>query len=381
MRLLCLLICTFVPFGIGQALAGVILEPAGDKHMYPFIQDMPPAGQRDYASVFGAYGALDNIPGYDFDDRDSQFFIDFDTTGLISPGEGAQNYHISSLEVWIVVQNNLAFTLDTSPDSLHSFQNIANDTDQGRPIEIYGVGYRGGFSRETFSQDSPFASGLGYKNGRNAYAIDFNSDGATRDVSNNVEEAFQPNPWAIADAPGSIDYQGNFVSSPVAAGSSVPEGTVLRFSINLADPQVRAYVQSGLHAGRLHLMVSSLYNAVQQGSDIPKFYTKESDFHDPTGGVYLAPRMYAEVTLATTGTPPTPAVSLLRPDSSTYRVSFETQAGYLYVVESRDSLGYGAWSPKTQPIAGNGQTQIFDDSEVSPAGRRFYRVAVTANTP
>lgn len=130
MRLLCLLICTFVPFGIGQALAGVILEPAGDKHMYPFIQDMPPAGQRDYASVFGAYGALDNIPGYDFDDRDSQFFIDFDTTGLISPGEGAQNYHISSLEVWIVVQNNLAFTLDTSPDSLHSFQNIANDTDQ-----------------------------------------------------------------------------------------------------------------------------------------------------------------------------------------------------------------------------------------------------------
>lgn len=376
----------FIPFavallGIRHAFGGVILEPAGDKHMYPFIHDMPPADQRDYASVFGAYGALDNIPNYDFDDRDAQFFLDFDTTNLIPSGEGILNYQIASLEVWIVVQNNSAFTLDTSLDPLASFQNIANDTDPGRPIEIYGVGYRGGFSRETFNQDSPFSNVAGYKNVRNAYAIDFDSNGNPRDVTNNVEEAYQPNPWAVATAPGSVDFNGAFVSSPVSPGSLVPEGTVLRFLINLDDPKIRTYVQSGFHAGRLHLMVSSLYNATQQGSDIPKFYTKESDFHDPANGVFLAPRLYANVTLASAGIPPVPMVSVSRPNGSTFRVSFETQTGYQYVVQSRDSLAPGDWTPKSQTLIGNGQVQNYDDSETNPSGKRFYRVAVTTSTP
>ena len=377
----------FFPFAlalwaVGWAYGGVILEPAGDKHMYPFMNDLPPNDRRPSASVFGAYGALDNIPGYDFDDRDAQFFLDFSTASLVASGQGASNYQVSSLEIWVVVSNNNSFVFDSSADPLSTYQNPAADSDPGRPIEIYGVGYRGGFTQATFNQDSPFGpAGSIYKNVRNAYAIDFGGDGNPRDVSNNVEEGFTPNPWAIADAPGSIDFYGHFIASPLSSGAFVPEGTVLRFQLNLTDPRVRTYVQEGLHAGRIHLMVSSLYNATQQSSDIPKFYTKESDFHIPSAGIYLAPRLYAEVTLASVGTPPIPKVSISRLNPSGFRVSFETQTGFQYLVESRDSLAFGNWSAKSTTFTGNGGTQSFDDTEANPPASRFYRVAVTTNTP
>ena len=375
------LLLAFALWAVRWAYGGVILEPAGDKHMYPFINDIPPNDRRPTASVFGAYGALDNIPGYDFDDRDAQFFLDFSTSSLVAPGQGASKYQVASLEIWVVVQNNGNFVFDSSVDSLATYQNPAADSDPGRPIEIYGVGYRGGFSRETFNQDSPFQTLAGVKNVRNAYAIDFGADGNPRDVTNNVEEGFAPTPWAVADAPGFLDFNGNFVASPLSAGSPVPEGTVFRFRINLADPKVRGYVQEGLNAGRIHLMVSSLYNATQQSSDVPKFYTKDSSLHVPSEGIYLAPRLYAEVTLASAGTLPIPKVSVSRINPSGFRVSFETQAGYQYVVQSRDSLASGYWSARSTTITGNGGTQNFDDTETNLPASRFYRVAITASTP
>ena len=110
----------FFPFAlalwaVGWAYGGVILEPAGDKHMYPFMNDLPPNDRRPSASVFGAYGALDNIPGYDFDDRDAQFFLDFSTASLVASGQGASNYQVSSLEIWVVVSNNNSFVFDKYP--------------------------------------------------------------------------------------------------------------------------------------------------------------------------------------------------------------------------------------------------------------------------
>jgi hypothetical protein len=113
---------------------------------------------------------------------------------------------------------------------------------------------------------------------------------------------------------------------------------------------------------------------------VPKFYTKESTLHDPDVGSYLAAQLYGEVILSSAGAPPVPRVSVSRPNSSTFRVSFETQTGYQYLVQSRDSLASGNWTPKSLAYVGNGQVQAFDDSDVNPA-KRFYRVAVTASTP
>jgi hypothetical protein len=257
---------------------------SGDKYMYPFINDTPAQGRRQTASTFGAYGAID-YPSFDFDDRDGQFFLDFATSGLVQPGQGAAKYQIKSLTLTIVVANDNDFGYDPTFDPLGTFLNPATDVDFSRPIELYGVGYRSGWTRSTFNEDSPFqtepSSSIAnpqkdWNRKRNAFAMDFDASGSPRDVSNNVEENFEVRPWAIADSPGYIDLAGNYIESPLTPGSLVPEGRVFSFSVDLTDPFIEAYIQDSFNDGRLHLMVSSLYGTDQGSSDIPRFYTKDN---------------------------------------------------------------------------------------------------------
>jgi len=372
-----------------KAAAFEVLEPTGDKYMYPFIDDSPTQYKRDTASAFGAYGSIDD-PDFNFDDRDAQFFLDFDTSSVVAPGQGAANYQISQLVVTVVVQNDNAFYYDPTPDALSTYTGGSADSDPGRPIELYGVGYRSGWSLGTFNEDSPFQTELSspvfdpqgdWNRKRNAYAMDFDSNGQARDVSNNVEENFETNPWAVADSPGYLDLSDNYVEDSLVPGSGVPEGRVFRFIINVSNSPIRHYLQQGLNAGRIHLMVSSLMGTFQDSADIPRFYTKDSELHDPSSGSFLAAQLYGEVSVTSTGLPPVAKVSVSRLNPSGFRVSFETQSGYQYVVESRDSLASGSWTAKSTPFTGNGETQSFDDTEANPPVRRFYRVAVTANTP
>ena len=372
-----------------RAAAFEILEPAGDKYMYPFLTDPTFGGDRDYASTFGAFGSIDD-PGFNFDDRDAQFFLDFDTSSIVTPGQGAANYQISQLVVTLVVANHDAFLYDPTLDALSTYTGGSADSDPGRPIELYGVGYRSGWTSNTFTENSPFqtepsSSVLDPKGDwnrkRNAFAMDFESNGQARDVSNNVEENFETNPWAVADSPGLVELDGSYTESPLQVGSLVPEGRVFRFIINVSNPPIRQYLQAGLNVGRIHLMVSSLMGTSQGSTDIPRFYTKESTFHDPSAGNFLAAQLYGEVSIIPAGIPPVPKVSVARLNPSGFRISFETQSGYRYVVESRDSLASGSWTAKSSTFTGNGATQFFDDTEANPQARRFYRVAVTANTP
>jgi hypothetical protein len=109
--------------------------------MYPFINDIPAAGRRGLASVFGAYGTIDD-PRFNFDDRDAQFFLDFATSALAQPGRGAANYRILTLSITLVVENNNVFAYDPTFDALGSYTGALADSDDGRPMELYGVGYR-----------------------------------------------------------------------------------------------------------------------------------------------------------------------------------------------------------------------------------------------
>ena len=413
---------------IVSAHSAVVLEPTGDKYMYPFIPDTAPPS--DYASTFGAYGAIDD-PAYDFDDRDAQFFLDFDTSSLVQPGQGPANYQVQDLVVTIVVANNNAFFYDPSPDALSTYVDPQSDDDPGRPLEIYGVGYRSGWTADTFVETSPFqsqpSSPGNYNRKRNAYAMQFDSSGLPRDVSNNVEEGFEVTPWAVADTSGYIDYDGAFVARSISAGAMVPEGQVMEFRIDLSKVGVLSYVRDGLHRGRLRFMVSSLYGTVQSSEDVPKFYTKESFFHDPASGSYLAPQLEGNVTVQApgpdsdgdgmadaweleyfghldmdgTGDANANEVSDLdeyifgndprdpiarRPEAmpqrlsgDTIRISFPTVAGRSYQVKYRRLLtGAGdTWMNLAGPITGDGQIKSVDDTGALGSAQRFYRVEVT----
>jgi len=359
----------FVLFAIPiPAVVASVILPTGDKYMYPFIDDSPSGGKRDYGSVFGAYGAIDD-PSFDFDDRDAQFFLDFETQALAPAGKGALNYRVVSLTLTLVVENEGGFFYDPTFDSLETYLNPSSDSDPGRPLELYGVGYRSGWTRSTFTEDSPFQtepSTIGLPNWnrkRNVFAIDFDAIGLPRDVSNNVDEKFETNPWAIADSPGFIDQNDNYVESSIAPGSLMPEGRVLRFQVDPANPLVAAYLQDALNAGRLHLMVSSLYGTTERSSSIPRFYSKD------IGVEALSPQLEAEVLVMPTTT--------LEKTTGGFRVSFDTVTGQSYQVQYRDSLTTGSWLPLGNLRAGNGEALFHDD--ITTAASKFYRVSVTKN--
>lgn len=367
-----LVLAALLTFGSIAHAGPVTIEPAGDKYMYPFINDSPNDGgiRRDYGSVFGAYGAIDD-PSFNFDDRDAQFFLDFATQSLAPAGRGASKYRVLSLTLILVVENEGGFFYDPTFDPLSTYLNPATDTDPGRPLELYGVGYRSGWNRATFNADSPFqtipsSSALNpqgdWNRKRNAFAIDFNAFGAPRDISNNVEENFETNPWAVADSPGSIGREdGLYTESPITPGSLMPEGRVLRFQLDPKNPRIAAYLQDALDAGRLHLMVSSLYGTVRQSSSIPRFYSKEIGLPE------LTPQLTAEVVLM-------PDTSIERLPNG-YRIKFDTVTGQNYRVEYRDNWSAGNWLPIGSLRPGTGGILLHDD--ITNVGTRFYRVSVS----
>ena len=142
------------------------------------------------------------------------------------------------------------------------------DADAGRPVELFGVGYRGGFDLTSFGQCSPFGSGATGE--RNAYAASWSTNGTWVDVSNNVGKTnpayapFEAVPFAVGETTSALP------------GRLVPAGAKITFELSLTDPFVLGYLQAGLNAGRVRFAVSSLHtNAGQTGApSYPDFATR-----------------------------------------------------------------------------------------------------------
>lgn len=264
-------------------MAFVVEEPSADRWMYPFNST---PGTRPSASVFGAVGTAG------FDDRDGQFLVRFDTTGVAAPGLGASLYDIGLLTLTLTVNVDSSFIYDATYDSYHTYGDplaagYVADVDLGRPIELFAVGYRNGYSASTFSENSAFSTGGGMTEGaRNAYAAQFNESGVLIDVSNNVANAFEAQPLAIGTIAG------------VTPGQLVPEDAQVTFNVDLTNPYVVAWLQASLNQGYVEFMVSSLYPTTQEASSgYPSFYSKENLLHAPEDGDFLAGQLSGSVTV------------------------------------------------------------------------------------
>jgi hypothetical protein len=351
-----------------------IPEPAGDRWMYWFGDS---SGSRSSASVYGAYGSHD-YPNYDFDDRHGQMFLDFDTSSVVTPAKGVGNYNIKSLVVSIIVNYGNIFPYDPSFDTLQTYQNESLDADAGRPIELFGVGYRGGFNLATFRENSAYQSVSGNKATRNAYAMGF-LNGEAVDVSNNVEQGFEVSPWAVGQINGELDLDGNFRELSLPLGALVPVDAVMNFAIDIGNPAIRTYVQSGLNAGRLQFMVTSLYPAQQQVSNVPSFHTKESYYHQSVEfpDLYLAAQLSAEISIAATSHKP--ELKIVASSGPSYRISFSSKNGFNYRLEYKNSLSVTSWTGLGESITGNGEELFFEDTTAAGQLSRFYRVISNPN--
>ena len=244
-------------------------EPAHDRWNYPF--NFTP-GARGAASTFNA------INETDFDDRDGQVFIGFDTETQLDAGLGEPYYVIVSAEMRLATTDG-GFIFDGTYDPIATFADPMDpEALNGRPCELFGVGYRGGFDVGSYVETSPFGApdGMNYTAVRNAFATDY-LGGEPVDISNHIfgemigSEVFpqrEVSPFAIGQAQG------------VAVGAVVPFDTDFVFTLDLGNPDVDLYLRRAVNAGKLRFMVSSAHAAVMQGGEFVNWYTRDNFFGD-----------------------------------------------------------------------------------------------------
>ncbi len=254
----------------GQPIVVERSSPSVDRWNYPFNAT---PGFRTVASTFAAVG----FP--DFDDMDAQFVIGFDTGGDVPIGLNPRRYSITQAEVTVTTMSGGVFRFDPTSDPFESFLPGADpdfiaDADTGRPLELFGVGFRNGFSADTWQENSPFQQApFGFWNRtRNAFATDF-FGGSPRDVSNFVRDRIDAGAFAVGQA-------------SVTPGAFVPANTEFTFTIDLSNADALMYVREALSGGRLLLTVASLHQAPTEGSGPqtwPDYFTKENKFAEAFG--------------------------------------------------------------------------------------------------
>ncbi|MFG0283975.1 MAG: GC-type dockerin domain-anchored protein [Phycisphaerales bacterium JB039] len=252
----------------GAAQAGPIdvsyQAPSLDRWMYPFGTT---PGTETIASTFGALGLVG------FDDRDAQFIIGFDTEAEIPTGLELAKYRVVSARVILTVARDAEFVYDPTSDALGTYFDSADpgytpDADDGRPVEMFAVGYRGGFDLTTWEETTFFGDPVipPAEGGRNAFAAEYDDAGGFKDLSSNVLERFEVFPFAVGQ------------TDTVAPGDPVLLETELAFEIDPCAPGARRYFAEALQYGRLNLAISSLHRIDVGATNSPAFHTRESVF-------------------------------------------------------------------------------------------------------
>lgn len=238
-------------------------SPTLDRWMYPFNST---PGTRPVISTFGS------TPGaMDFDSRDGQMLVGFDTVAQVPVGQG-NALTVTRATLLVEVANDLIFQYDETTDPWECFVAPNDpawraDADAGQPVECFGVGFRNEWSLQTFQENSAFApSGTNVLTPgvRNAFAASAEASGALIDVSQSTRQRFDPKVFATGKIAG------------LAPGSLVAAGSTMRFDLDVSDPGVQTYLRTGIDSGRVLLSLSSLTLVQQQAGQFPAFIAKEN---------------------------------------------------------------------------------------------------------
>lgn len=296
----------------GQSVDTVLPSPSIDRWMYNFNQS---PGSETGAPVFSPFGYTGPEGENAWDDHDGQFLIGFDTGGIVPTGRPLNNYRVLGVTATVRNTRYQTFRYDNSYDAWPTFIAPSDpayvaDADVGRPVEMYVTGYRNGFTPTTFRHDVTFDGGLpvigtvspfsgpGFNPGfpftlpqrqtRNVYPAQYNPDGSIRDISNNIDERFDPRPVAIGVAVPTPEQELGTASSPIAApntavnpGDLVPAWTDFAFTVDVSNPDAIRGIREGLAAGRVNFIITSLQSTFQQGANPPRFVTRVGANGDP----------------------------------------------------------------------------------------------------
>jgi len=216
----------------------------------------------------------------------------FDTSLHVDAGLPTSRYQVNSVNVRLTMESGTSASLpyDSTPDSRTEVLGL-EPGDAGRPMELYGVGFRGDYVGYEFTgvatgpplvdEMTPPASAEGGAYVAYPLVCDAAQPGKYVDVSNSVTGGdsetdgttapFDPVPWAIG-------------TTGLSPGATIPDDTTFSFELNLALPGVRQYVEESLADGALGFLFSSLHLTSELGASggYPQWYLKES-----TGSIFF----------------------------------------------------------------------------------------------
>lgn len=239
--LLSAILCATTIYGEASTLD----VPTFDRWNYPFNAS---PGSRSVGSTFSSYNS-----GYDFDNRDGQILLGWQTDGLVEPGWPASAYTVHQCIVTIAIASNDIIYDPTADDPGTHEEGGPTDADPGRPVLLSGVGFRNGWDGWSWADDGPFGPAM-TSGTRNCFAADFDDTGQLRDISNSLTQGFVPNGFAF----GTSD-----VATP---GDLLPQYSTLTFSVDMDDPAIQCYLRAGIADGLAEVMLTSLHPATKPGS-------------------------------------------------------------------------------------------------------------------
>ncbi len=313
-------------------------------------------GLRPIASTFSF------LPFTGVDDRFGQFLIKFDTIAMgIPAGLGPENYEVQRLILTAVYASGDSLPYDPTEDPLASLGSVPTlaDPDAGRPLELHGTGFRGGFTAGTFHETSPFG-------GRDAFASSFDAAGVARDVTNNVTLGYESHPWAIGKVSvlGESNTEPQFFM-PLEAGQVMPVYSRITFEIKLGMPGVLSYIKQGLHQGVLWFTLSSFHPVTGPGSSgFPAYFTRDHPEQALFGDV--ASTLDLDYSL------PLRITSFQRDLAGNTTLMWNGSPGFQYVVETTENLSSSIWSPLASYSPNTPTPLTWNGSVLSP--RAFFRI-------
>jgi len=239
-----MLVCATLLTTMSYGGVATLQMPDFDRWNYPFNAS---PGARSVGSTFSSYAS-----GYDFDNRDGQLLLGWYANTVATPGLPPSAYVINSCTVTLTIASD-DISYDPTLDDLASYEpDGPADTDPGRPVVLSGIGFRNGWDGWTFGETGPYGEAM-TSGTRNCFAIDFDSAGDARDMSNSLAQGFVPNQFAIAE------------TDVITPGDIMPAYTVLQFQVDVANPDIQCYVRRALADGLIEFAVTSLHGASKPG--------------------------------------------------------------------------------------------------------------------
>lgn len=320
-------------------------EPSMDRWNYPYNAT---PGTRSVASTFQSPEEGGIV-------RHGHYVFAFDTDSEIPSGHGEAAYEIVSARITLTTSSNFEVAYDPTDDSAFTYltnghPQYVEDNDPGRPLELFGAGFRNGFTSTTWTETTDFAPTGGE---RTVYPATWDANGDEIDASMNVNFAnpFELAPFAIGQMTG------------VNPGENIPFDSPVTFDVDLTQPGVVRYLQNGLNSGRLFFSATSLHAGGQGVRTFPEYYTRDSLVGTgPT--LALTVRLYdrQETVMITT----------IQTNAGTRTLRFPSLDGRAYGI--RWSIDLKNWYLVREPALATPEAGMSEWQDSESGDVRFYQV-------